>query len=95
MKTRLGSLRALREKILSDLQGSPVAVLKNTSPYLRKGVLIPMRFQVSKNGGRGGPPPPVMVGTGVPAGPSHVTHLAAHWYKPTLWRVCPQDGRAR
>ncbi len=32
-------LRALREKILSDLQGSPVAVLKNTSPYLRKEAL--------------------------------------------------------
>ncbi len=39
MKTRLRSLRALREKILSDLQGSPVAVLKNTSPYLRKETL--------------------------------------------------------
>ncbi len=39
MKTRLRSLRALREKILSDLQGSPVAVLKNTSPYLRKEAL--------------------------------------------------------
>ncbi len=36
MKTPLGSLR---EKILSDLQGSPVAVLKNTSPYLRKEAL--------------------------------------------------------
>ncbi len=32
-------LRALREKIVSDLQGSPVAVLKNTSPYLRNGEL--------------------------------------------------------
>ncbi len=32
-------LRSSREKILSDLQGSPVAVLKNTSPYLRNGLL--------------------------------------------------------
>ncbi len=36
MKTRLC---ALREKILSDLQGSPVAVLKNASPDLRDGLL--------------------------------------------------------
>ncbi len=26
----------------------------------------------------------MMVGTGVPAGPSHVTHLAAHWYNTSL-----------
>ncbi len=56
----------------SNLRGSP---RRN-----RLFPVIPMRFQVSKKGGRGGPPPPVMVGTGVPAGPSHVTHLAAHWY---------------
>ncbi len=43
-----------------------------------------MRFQVSKNGGHGGPPPPVMVGTGVPVGPSHVTRLAAHWYQTSV-----------
>ncbi len=31
-------LRSLREKIFSDLQGSPVAVLKNRSPYLPNGL---------------------------------------------------------
>ncbi len=38
MKNPLRSLRALREKILSDLQGSSSAVLKNTSPYLRNSL---------------------------------------------------------
>ncbi len=70
----------LRQKQVSQLRRAGLA-LANSSTGLRIP-LIPMRFQVSKNGGHGGPPPPVMVGTGVPAGPSHVTRLAAHWYHP-------------